>query len=188
MGDKKYADFRDSAAYDREFKSILRRLRRIEVRSETIERTVSAERSRISAVVARQERMELIRLAARSGLLDAEAEKLEGALLEHLRTTHGLSCQRRRGTNSAYYVSTYERKEVAFSVVGRMKNTSTPPGFGVKWLLRVEEGPPLAFADLFADFFEPGSRFQRTMSDGRLRCQWKSTDFIGGLDISAERK
>jgi hypothetical protein len=110
-----------------------------------------------------------------------DADTFESALLEFLRTKHQLAVERGQGTNSQYFRTVYKGKPVDFSIVSSIKNTATPPKPGVSWLLRAEESEPADFVDLLQSLFKAGSALVRTMPNGKLRAQWKSSDYIGGL-------
>jgi len=113
--------------------------------------------------------------------MSEDADKFESALLEFLRTKHQLVIERGQGTNSQYFRTAYKGKPVSFSIITGTKNTATPPKPGVSWLLRAEEAAPPDFTDLLQSLFKAGAMLVRTMPDGKLRAQWKSSDYIGGL-------
>ena len=101
-------------------------------------------------------------------------------MLTHLESRLGLSFVKKRGTNSQFYEARLPTSTVEIVVVGRMKNTATPPRPGENWLLRVEGAPPELVNEL-ERFFKEGSKLTRVMSNGKLRLQWKSADYRGGL-------
>lgn len=98
------------------------------------------------------------------------------------RNERSLTFEKRQGTNAGYYTSVGGIEGIELSVVGTSRNTSTPPlDSNISWLLRIEEDPPFFFVKYLARLFVDRSIVRRRVHGGRLRVQWKSSDYVGDL-------
>ena len=82
------------------------------------------------------------------------------------------------GTNAQSWEFPYSGHTVRFVIVGQTKNTASPPGPGIDWLLRVEEPEPTFFIERLTLHFSPADRLRRRMHDGTFRIQFKSNELI----------
>jgi len=118
---------------------------------------------------------------------DPLTDAFELSLLSWLQETVGVTPLSCVGTNAYFWEIDFEGQTVSLVVLGKMKNTATPPSSGVDWLLRVEEEEPLKFIPLLETCFQEGPRVKRKMEEGKIRTQFKSTDLRPDSPLAQSR-
>lgn len=118
---------------------------------------------------------------------DPAADAFEDRLLEWLQTRLGVAPISHAGTNTFFWKFELSGHEVEVAVIGQKKNTSTPPGPGIDWIIRVEEEEPLEFIRALERCFVSANRPKRKMPDDgkiKIRVQFKSTELLPGSDLA----
>jgi hypothetical protein len=121
--------------------------------------------------------------AVRSG--DPVADAFEDRLLEWLQIRLGVKPVSNQGMNTSFWEFEFKGHKVTLSIIGRKKNTATPPAPGTDWILRVEEEDPMEFVSILEQFFISANRVKRKMShSGKIRVQFKSTELLPESELA----